>query len=271
MTCAINTPIDSPRPLVGTSKIAVSGFTCTTLVASPDKLVNHPTTGRTSALSVWTYWFGAFVVANVLSIFVLSICGSNVDPVPTWVVSVGAISLWCGYLAMTLRYLHVDLRGLARRVQMSITAHDLVVGIPLGIASQLILVNAVNWPLTRLFPNVFSFDEISRRASDLVDNAHGGWVVALIVIVVVGAPVIEEMVYRGVVQPGLIDAWGARAGITTTAVLFAAVHMQPIEFPGLFAFALVLGMARYRSDRLGISIVAHMAFNTTGLVLVMLT
>jgi membrane protease YdiL (CAAX protease family) len=46
--------------------------------------------------------------------------------------------------------------------------------------------------------------------------------------------------------------------------------MQPVEFPGLFAFALVLGWARYSTARIGMSIVTHMAFNATGLALVVL-
>jgi len=202
---------------------------------------------------------------------VLGICGNNVEPVPTWVVAMGALSLWCGYVVMTLRYLRVDLRELPGRLQMSVHVRDVLIGIPLGVGSQLILVNAVNWPLSRLFPSVFSFDDISRRASDLVDNARGGWIVALVLVVVIGAPLIEEVVYRGVVQPGLVGAWGPTAGIVVTAALFAGVHLQPIEFPGLFVFALVLGFARHRSDRLALSIVAHMAFNSAGLVLVMLT
>jgi membrane protease YdiL (CAAX protease family) len=44
--------------------------------------------------------------------------------------------------------------------------------------------------------------------------------------------------------------------------------MQPIEFPGLFAFALVLGWARHSTGTIGLSIATHMAFNATGLVLV---
>jgi membrane protease YdiL (CAAX protease family) len=46
--------------------------------------------------------------------------------------------------------------------------------------------------------------------------------------------------------------------------------MQPVEFPGLFAFAFVLGWARYSTARIGMPIVTHMAFNATGLALVVL-
>jgi hypothetical protein len=166
--------------------------------------------------------------------------------------------------------LKVTWRNFRSTIGATFSRRDVVVGIPLGIASQLVLVNAVNWPLSRLFPDSFSFDEVSKRATDLVDEARGGWIILLGLVVIVGAPIVEEIVYRGVVQPGLVASWGRSAGILVTAALFAAIHMQPVEFPGLFVFALVLGWARHSTGTIGTSIVTHMAFNTTGLVLVVL-
>ena len=49
------------------------------------------------------------------------------------------------------------------------------------------------------------------------------------------------------------------------------VHLEPIEFPGLFAFALVLGFCYRRTQRVGLSMVTHLAFNATGLLLVALS
>jgi len=83
-------------------------------------------------------------------------------------------------------------------------------------------------------------------------------------------PIVEEVVYRGYLQPALAGSWGPRLGAVATAVLFAAIHFVPVEFPGLLAFALVLGWARQRTGRLGLPIVTHLAFNATGLVLVAL-
>lgn len=147
---------------------------------------------------------------------------------------------------------------------------DFLIGIPLGIASQLLLVTAVNWPLQKIWPDVFSFDEVSQRATELSDSAHGFWKILLVAVVVLGAPIVEEIIYRGTVQPGLQEKWGTGAGIVATAVIFALIHQSPVELPGLFAFALVLGMARYRTGRLGTPIVTHMAFNAAGLVMVIL-
>lgn len=246
---------------------------CTTPVASLGNQVTEEVTPPPNAREVLIYWFGAFVVANIASLLVVSVFGSRYeagDNLPTWLIALSASAMWSAYIALTGRYLRVPVRKLLSTLNARIHLRDVLVGIPLGIGSQLILVNAVTWPLTKLFPDAFSFDEVSKRASDLADNAHGIWIVVLILVVVVGAPIVEEMVYRGVVQPGLVASWGARTGLVSTAVLFAAIHFQPIEFPGLLAFALVLGWARQSTDRLGLPVMTHTAFNATGLLLVFL-
>ena len=232
-----------------------------------------PEVSPASAREVLTYWLGAFVLANISSLVVVSVFGSRYesgDNLPTWLIALSAVAMWTMWVALTSRHLRVPVRNIWSKVKAPIQMRDVLSGIPLGIASQLILVNVVTWPLSKLFPDSFSYDEVSKRASDLADNAKGVWIFVLILVVVVGAPIVEEMVYRGVVQPGLVASWGSRAALGFTAVLFAAIHFQPIEFPGLLAFALVLGWARQSTDRLGLSVVTHMAFNATGLLLVFL-
>lgn len=60
------------------------------------------------------------------------------------------------------------------------------------------------------------------------------------------------------------------AALFVTAVWFAGIHLQIVEFPGLFAFAIVLGSCFHFTKRLGMSVVAHVAFNATGLIFVAL-
>jgi hypothetical protein len=228
---------------------------------------------QSRASQVLLFWLVAFVVANFASLLVLVLKGngdSSNNDISTLDVALSATAMWIVYLLATTQFLQVTWKNYRSTVGATFEQRDVVVGVPLGMASQLILVNVVNWPLARLFPDAFSFDEVSKRASDLVDGARGGWIILLGLVVVVGAPIVEEIVYRGVVQPGLVASWGRTAGIVTTAALFAAIHMQPIEFPGLFAFALVLGWARHSAGTIGMSIVTHMAFNATGLALVVL-
>ena len=228
---------------------------------------------QSRASQVLLFWLVAFVAANFASLLVLIITGngnSSTSGMSTLDVALSATAMWIVYLFATTQFLQVKWRSFRSSIGATFLRRDIVVGIPLGVASQLVLVNAVNWPLARLFPDAFSFDEVSKRASDLVDDARGGWIFLLALVVIVGAPIVEEIVYRGVVQPGLVASWGPSVGIVVTAVLFAAIHMQPVEFPGLLVFALVLGWARHSTGTIGMSIVTHMAFNATGLALVML-
>ena len=241
----------------------------------PRRVINLDQTAsrQSRASQVLLFWIAAFLIANFASLLVLVLTGnggSSSTEMSTLDVALSATAMWIVYLFVTSQFLQVKWNDFRSTIGATFLRRDVVVGVPLGIASQLVLVNAVNWPLARLFPDAFSFEEVSKRASDLVDAAHGGWVVLLAVVVIVGAPIVEEIVYRGVVQPGLVASWGRTAGIVVTAALFAAIHMQPVEFPGLFAFALVLGWARHSTGTIGMSIVTHMAFNATGLALVVL-
>jgi membrane protease YdiL (CAAX protease family) len=131
--------------------------------------------------------------------------------------------------------------------------------------------NVVNWPLNKWFPNTFNPQRIETRARDMVDAADGAWFIVLFLIVVVGAPLVEELVYRGFIQGGLQTQLGSTWALIIAAAWFTVVHLEPIEFPGLFAFAIVLGLCYKRTQRIGLSVVTHLAFNATGLLLVALS
>jgi len=217
-------------------------------------------------------WLGMYLCANLALMVALALTGrGDVDQtqIPIWATGVAVTAMWSVFLIAVPRYLPYEDSLSYRSFGRWISPRDVVIGVPLGFASQYILMNVINWPLMQLFPDSFSSDEISQRATDLTNTAPGLWVVVLILIVVVGAPIVEEIVYRGAVQSHLQRTAGTTAALLGTAVLFAAIHMSFIEFPGLFAFALVLGYTRLRSDTLGLPIVTHMAFNAAGLILVL--
>jgi uncharacterized protein len=232
------------------------------------------TTGRRSPglLEGLAIWLGMYLCANIALTIAMALTGrGDVDQtkIPIWATAVAVTAMWSVMLFAVPRYLPYEQQSDTKSFSDWISVRDVAVGVPLGFASQYILMNVVNWPLMQLFPDSFSFDEISQRATDLTNTAPGGWVVLLVLVVVVGAPIVEEIVYRGAVQTHLQRTAGTAVALIGTAVLFAAIHMSLIEFPGLFAFALVLGYARLRSDTLGMPIVTHMAFNAAGLILVL--
>ena len=221
---------------------------------------------------MFAVWSLTYLVANVCGSVVISVLGyAGAQVTPTWVLAVSALVLWGPFIGVLLWTSKRHGSGnVVNDFSLSFRATDLW-GVPLGIASQLLLVVAVTLPFQWLFPSLFNSEAVEKRANDLFDAAHGAWIVLLVVIVVVCAPVVEELVYRAFIQHNLGVAYGARVAVLISSFWFAAVHLQLAEFPGLFAFALVLGICFARTKRLGLSIVTHVAFNATALVVMALT
>lgn len=230
-------------------------------------------TAATKPTRVLLGWVFAYVVAGLASTLVPAATGQLDTPVrdvPTWAMALSIVVMWVVMVAMLQKQVAETPRLSLTAFRQWVQASDIYIGLPLGIVTQVVVVNAVNWPLNKVWPDIFNSDDVTQRANDLVDNATGVWIVVLVLVVAIGAPVVEEIVYRGTLQPTLSTAWGAPLGIGIVAVLFAAIHQSAVEFPGLLAVAIVFGLARHFTGRLGLPIVTHMAFNATALVLVIL-
>lgn len=108
----------------------------------------------------------------------------------------------------------------------------------------------------------------------IVDRIGEPWTWGLIASAVVGAPIVEEYIYRRFLQTALLKATGRTwPAIFVTAVLFSLVHLAgsanvPVHaLATLFALGVVLGIAFERSRSLVVPIVVHMAFNASNIAL----
>jgi membrane protease YdiL (CAAX protease family) len=106
------------------------------------------------------------------------------------------------------------------------------------------------------------------------DHPIDRWMALLIVLVVVTAPLIEEVMYRGVVQESLgqlgLSPWMA---IVVTSVFFAVMHLPIVEWHALatlFTLSLGFGWLYEKTGRLAAPIAMHAAFNAGNLGLVMM-
>jgi len=217
-------------------------------------------------------WLGAWLVGTLLASAIFGVSGADsvAEAGPYWLAS-GAIAQW---VPMVLAIWYVGKRSgtgsLARDFGLSFRPIDLV-GLPIGVLTQLVVVRLVYLPLEAIWPDTFTLDRIEERARDTYESAQGGGLLLLVLVVVVGAPLVEELAYRGLLQGAFTRRLSDTIGLVVVAFWFAAIHFQPIEIPGLFMVGLVLGLCTLRSGRLGMSVVAHLAFNATGLMLVAIT
>ncbi len=114
----------------------------------------------------------------------------------------------------------------------------------------------------------------------LRDHQGDGWGWALMASAAIGAPIAEELLWRGGLQSALLRAsqelgpprpWLA---IGITSALFALVHLSvaPVHaLPMLFVLSLVLGFVRERTGSLLAPIVVHALFNMANLAALLLS
>lgn len=219
--------------------------------------------GRASAV-----WLGCWLIANLIGGAVLAVVGKDAaGDVPIWAMVLGALILWVPFLVALVALSRSDGTGdPIEDYRLRFAPIDLV-GIPIGILGQLVLIRLVYLPLEAIWPDTFSQDRLTENARDLWDRADGMWLIALVLVVVVGAPFVEELVYRGLLQGAFVRRINEILAVVVVAMWFALIHFRPVEYPGLFAIALVFGACALVTGRLGMSIFAHVAFNAVGLAL----
>jgi membrane protease YdiL (CAAX protease family) len=98
---------------------------------------------------------------------------------------------------------------------------------------------------------------------------EGAWArIAAGILVVVIAPVTEELIFRGLLY-GVVRRYGGRmAAIFTTSLLFAAIHANPAVLLPLFVLAVGLALACELTGSLWTPIAMHMAFNAISFALI---
>jgi membrane protease YdiL (CAAX protease family) len=187
---------------------------------------------------------------------------------PAWVAVCSAVALWIPQLvALAVVSARFATGKPLADYALRFRPIDLV-GIPIGVLSQLVLLRLVYWPLQSGWPDTFSNKHLEENAKDLYDTAHGIWIVVLVAVVVVGAPLVEELVYRGLLMGAARRRVNDVVALVGVAAFFALIHFRPVEYPGLFVFGLVLGACLLATDRIGMGVIAHLAFNATAVALV---
>ena len=151
---------------------------------------------------------------------------------------------------------------------LSLTWPDAGWGLLGGVAS--IMCAAIAAAITTRF-----VPDLSSAAGDagdlLAKEGNRLTVLAFTVVVMVLAPIVEELFFRGLFFAAL-----RKRGITTvmsvliTGVVFAGFHFEPVRFFVLLPTGIILGVVRARTGSTGASMVAHGVVNAPGALLFLL-
>jgi hypothetical protein len=206
-----------------------------------------------------------YVMVVVLSTIGAGIAGtkggvtalSSESEPPVWFVVVGLTGLWCGFGLAA--YVVTRTGG---RLGLVIEHWDSLY-VFLGLALQLVLYLAY-------LPVHLSG---GMNAANRELGGGTGWLLLVpAVLTIVGAPVIEELFFRGVLLRALLElcktrapALGVVVAIVIDGALFGLAHLGSgdlwAQLPGLAAVGVVLATLAVKTGRLGPSIATHAAFN----------
>lgn len=90
--------------------------------------------------------------------------------------------------------------------------------------------------------------------------------VAFAAVVTVVAPIVEELMFRGVGY-GLLERFGRNAAVVLVGIAFGLIHGLVAGFPVIAAFGIGLAYLRARTDSIYPCILLHASFNAAGLAL----
>lgn len=115
-------------------------------------------------------------------------------------------------------------------------------------------------------------DQSDADNTQILTDAEGSpWLWVMIAVVIIGAPISEEILFRGLILRAFEKRGGQVLAVLASTFLFAIVHFTGAGADGTLVLlssigmvGLVLGIAAIVFDRLGPCVVAHMAFNTVG-------
>lgn len=210
------------------------------------------------------YTLGGAIVFSIIGLILALIAQEAFGLNLAWSLLIGLVTPWIALAGWPL--LVTTWRGNGPRIDLGLrlSGSDVGWGV-LGGLGALIVSGIVAALLTVL---VGDFDsaagEVAREITD------SGPLLALIIfalLVAVGAPIVEEIAFRGMTynalaKKGLHPAWV----IAISALIFAAFHLEPTRLPILLVSGTVFGVLRWFTKGLGAPIVAHAVNNAPGAV-----
>ncbi|MPY94175.1 MAG: CPBP family intramembrane metalloprotease [Acidimicrobiia bacterium] len=177
-----------------------------------------------------------------------------VAQLPLWGVLVGAV-VFAG---------QVRGRGVVEDFGLRFRPIDVPVGLATGVGAQALVV--LGYWLWGLASDGLDVDLPARQ---LAAKGDGAGILALVLLLGIVGPVAEEAFYRGLLLRSLERRLSPVVSLVLSAVIFAAVHIQAVQFAGLLLAGLAFGWLAQRTGRLGPAVCAHVAFNLTTLALLL--
>jgi membrane protease YdiL (CAAX protease family) len=123
------------------------------------------------------------------------------------------------------------------------------------------LIGVVNITLDKVLPPPAWFWELFNKVFESDYGFYGAFFK-----VVIMAPIIEEMIFRGVIMHGLMRNYSNFTAVFVSALMFALFHLNPWQFPATFSLGILLGILMLRTRNIYLCIIGHAINNGLALI-----
>ena len=211
-----------------------------------------------------------WVLGGIVAVVVLLAMGddtSSLTDLSLGALTVSLVSGWFGLLGWPIvATWRKGQRSLALDFGLGIVPIDLAWGLLGGFVA--LVVSATGSALW----TVFSQSSVPTNTDFLPERPGAATVIALVVLVGVCTPIVEELFFRGLLLRSVGRRWNLTVGVIVSSIVFGMLHVQGSTWAeALFmlgvtaAYGAVFALLVVRAGgRLGAAIVAHMCVNVVG-------
>jgi len=219
---------------------------------------------RTPRWSLWDSWImlgGALVLVAIVAVALHLLHA----PLAVEIIA-GMLAPWAMLAGWPIAVTRIRGNGPVIDLGIRLTWRDAGIGligggVSLGVAA--LLAGLSTW----IFGDFSS--SAGDAAAELSTAAGRPAIVLFAFMLAVGAPVVEEIAFRGLVFAGLRKhGFSPLVTIALSALVFALFHFEPARLLVVGGVGLVLGFLRWRTGSLGAGMIAHCVNNLPAAVLV---
>jgi membrane protease YdiL (CAAX protease family) len=195
----------------------------------------------------------------------LGLMSQNIDPENGWGLIIAFSAPWLVMAGWPI--IATSIKGNGPKIDLGLItsrAH-LRLGFLAGLAS-LLVASVVALIVTQIT------GPLSSTAGDIGINQSGIVLVVFVLMAMFGAPIVEEIVFRGMLYGALAKARiNEHLVVVITALVFALFHFEPKRFFILFVIGIILGEVRRRTGSTSAAIMAHVVNNTPAALFILVT
>ena len=132
--------------------------------------------------------------------------------------------------------------------------------IPLIVLVAIPLNLGIAGPLVELVPMTDFFREMIREMVLEMASDQGP---LMFIALVIAAPILEELVFRGIMLDGLLRIYSPTKAIVVSSLLFGVIHLNPVQFVGGALVGGFMGWVYFHTRSVLATILIHASFNLT--------